>query len=263
MERDTDAPQPGRLADVHMWEVHGLYTARAQAFRDETGRALALITVREGDRVMNRRSEAGAFRERARKDFFPQDTEPPTIIFNVRNPALRFEGTTNIGTVDFYPGSDVCVGIHDTDPADMELLDRLGAEWGEGSGFVPYVPPTPTRVLVLRRIPVSELPESNIRRDMARYMATDWAEAVAIAILAERRENIPEGLPEDVADAAGCLFYDPMGLIRDPDGTVRWMNGQHRGEAMRRQGVEETIVEERRPIDAPPLSGEIRVIITL
>ncbi|WP_336513281.1 hypothetical protein [Mycobacteroides abscessus] len=212
---------------------------------------------------MNRCGEAGAFRERAWRDFFPQDTEPPTVIFNVRNPALRFAGATNVGTVDFYPGSDVCVGIHDTDPADVELLDRLDAEWDEGSGFVPYVPPTSTRVLVVRRIPVCELPATRIFRDMARYMATDWGQAVAVAIRAERRENIPEDLPEDVADAAGSLFYDPMGLIRDPDGTVRWMNGQHRGEAMRRQGVEETIVEEKRRIDAPPLPGEIRVIITL
>ncbi|WP_078277995.1 hypothetical protein [Mycobacteroides franklinii] len=268
MERDSyDAngtPRLGRTADQHMWEVYGgIYTARAQAFRDETGRALALITVREGDHVMNRRSEAGAFRDRAWKDFFPHDGEPPALIFNVRNPALRFEGNTNIGTVDFYPGSDVCLGIHDTDLADMELLNRLGAEWDEGSGFVPYVPPTPTRVLVLRRIPVSELPASRIFRDMTRHLAGDWGRASAIAIQAQRREGIPEDLPEDVADAAHCLFYDPMGLIRDPNGAVRWMNGQHRAEAMRRQGVEETLVQEKRRIDAPPYPGEIREIMRL
>ncbi|SIM26142.1 Uncharacterised protein [Mycobacteroides abscessus subsp. abscessus] len=258
---NSGTPGVGRSADHHMWEVYGLYSARAQAFREDSGRALALITLRDGDRVMNRASEASAFRERAWKDFFPRDDEPPTLIFNVLNPRLRFDGGSTIGTVEFYPGTEVFRRIQDTDPADVELLNGLGAEWDEGAGFIPYLPPARSHVLVLRRIPVSELPASNVYEDMAPFMEADWAEAVAIALRAGQREDIPEGLPKVLADAASCLFYDPMGLIRLPGEEVRWMNGQHRGEAMRRQGVAEALVEETRPIDAPPFPGDIRRII--
>ncbi|SKM81308.1 hypothetical protein [Mycobacteroides abscessus] len=258
---NSGTPGVGRSADHHMWEVYGLYSARAQAFRDESGRALALITVRDGDRVISRSSEASAFRKCAWMDFFPRDHEPPTLIFNVLNPRLRFNGNSSIGTVEFYPGSEVFRRIQDTDPADVELLNRLGAEWDEGSGFIPYVPPPRSHVLILRRIPVSELPASNIYEDMEPFMKADWAEAVAIALRAGRREDLPEGLPRVLADAAGCLYYDPMGLIRLPGEEVRWMNGQHRGEAMRRQGVVETLVQETRTIGAPPLPGDIQRII--
>ncbi|MGH3726494.1 MAG: hypothetical protein ACRDUS_20495 [Mycobacterium sp.] len=259
---DGGTSRTGRIADHHMWEVYGGHAARAQAFRDESGGALALITLRVGDRVVSYVNEAETVRERAREDLFPHDSVPPVLIFNVLNPLLRFSGSSAVRTVDFHQNGDFH-RIQDTAPADVDLLNRLGAEWDEGSGFVPYVTPPRTDVLVVRRIPVSELPASDTSQDMTPFMAVDWSEATAIAIRAGRREDIPEGLPEDIADAAGCLFYDSMGLIREPGQEVRWMNGQHRGEAMRRQGVEETIVQEKRRIDAPPLPGELRQIIAL
>jgi hypothetical protein len=34
-----------------------------------------------------------------------------------------------------------------SDASDVQTLDRLGAEWDEGAGFVPYTPPPPTHAL--------------------------------------------------------------------------------------------------------------------
>jgi hypothetical protein len=56
---------------------------------------------------------------------------------------------------------------------------------------------------------------------------------------------------------ARTLLHEPVELERDA-GKVWWVNGQHRTEAMLRQGVKETIMRDKRLIDEPPLRGEIR-----
>lgn len=56
---------------------------------------------------------------------------------------------------------------------------------------------------------------------------------------------------------ARTLLHEPVELERDA-GKVWWVNGQHRTEAMLRQGVKETIMRDERLIDEPPLRGEIR-----
>lgn len=38
-------PATGRLVDIHMWTIRDGWTSRAQAFRDETGRTFALLTM--------------------------------------------------------------------------------------------------------------------------------------------------------------------------------------------------------------------------
>lgn len=64
-------------------------------------------------------------------------------------------------------------------------------------------------------------------------------------------------VPRDVAAAARTLLDEPVELARDAD-TVWYVNGQHRTEAMLRQGVEEAVMLGTRLIDEPPLPGEIR-----
>ena len=59
-----------------------------------------------------------------------------------------------------------------------------------------------------------------------------------------------------MAAAARTLLDEPVELARDAR-KVWHVNGQHRTEAMLRQGVEEAVMVDTRLIDEPPLPGEI------
>jgi hypothetical protein len=247
---------PGRIADVHMWTIRDGWTSRVQAFRDETGRTFALITRREGDRGPHFNG-AEMFRTDAWEQFFPDDQTPPILIANVLDPHLKFDDDPHVVTIDFDAD-----GIFDhhyaTEPADIETLDRLGAEWDEGAGFVPYTPPPPKYAHVWRRFQVQDLPARRLFRDMQRYMEVDWGQAVSVAIQAiEAHGDIPDKVAPDVAAAARTLIHEPVELEREAD-KVWWVNGQHRTEAMLRQGVEETLLRDKRLIDGPHLPGEMR-----
>lgn len=247
---------PGRKADMHMWHLDERKTSRVQVFRGEKGNGLALITLRDGDFAASHVNNAVRYRRLIWEEFFPKDSVPPTLIANLLHPELWLEDKPSVVEIEFDDGGRFrCES--EIDPETLTQLNRLGAQWDEGAGYVPYSPPPPTTAVVLRRIAVSELPESNLFRGMARYLAVDWVEATAIALRAGRWESIPSGLPFAMHEAVRSLFNDPMCLSRPEGKPVSWMNGQHRGEAMRRQGVVETIIEEKRPIDAAPLPGEL------
>ena len=268
---------PGRIADVHMWTIRDGWTSRAQAFRDEAGRTFVLITRREGDTGPGHINGAEMFRTDSWAQFFPDDQTPPTLIANnLDDPAGSF--FPQIVTIEFSADGifDCCQA---TDPDDIRTLDRLGAEWDEGAGYVPYIPPPPTSVFVLRRMRVRDLPPRELSSDIERrdshfqqvYMAVDWGRAVRFALqLIEATADEPglffwrvseaiipaeAEVPSNVASEAKSLCTNPIWLQRNAD-EVRYMNGRHRAEAMLRQGVEETIVRETRLIDAPPLPGE-------
>lgn len=249
--------RPGRKADVHMWHVDAVGTSRVQAFRDELGHGMTLVTLRDGDRGASHVNAAEKYRSKIWTEFFPKDKTPPTLIFNLLNPHLRFEGWPRVVAME-YDAKGIFAHEREVDANELETLNRLGARWDEGADFVPYIPPPPSHAIVLRRILVSELPDSQPFRDMDRYLAVNWAAASAVALQAVNNCDLPVDLPADVAEAAGSLFYEPISLIREWDEPLRFMNGQHRAEAMRQQGVVETIVEEIRPIDAEPFPGELR-----
>ncbi|MFV8227348.1 hypothetical protein [Mycolicibacterium fortuitum] len=250
-------PTPsGRLADVHMWTIRGGWTSRAQAFRDETGHTFVLFTMRIGDRGPGHINGADMFRHDAWAEFFPDEQAPPTLIVNVLNPHLKLHDSPHIVTLNF--DEDGRFDYHRaTDPADIQTLNGLGAQWDEGAGFVPYTPPPPQAAYVWRRHPVKDLPPRHLFRDMKPFMEADWGKAVKAAIEAiQNGGQLPDGVPPSVADAASTLLYEPVELRREL-GRVSYVNGQHRTEAMLRQGVEETVLRERRLIAGPPLPGEI------
>lgn len=252
---DSDAP--GRIADVHMWTIRDGCTSRVQAFRDESGRTFALITWRQGDKGIGPITDADMYRTDVWEQFFPDDQTPPILIANRLNPYTKLEDSAQIVTLDF--DADGTFDYHHaTDLADIQTLDRLGAEWDQGTGFVPYTPPPPRYAHVWRRFQVHELPTRHLFRDMQRYMEADWRQAVAVAIQAiESHGDIPDTVAPDVAAAARTFVHEPVELDREDD-EVWWVNGQHRTEAMLRQGVEETVLRDKRLIDGPPLPGEIR-----
>ncbi|OKH80126.1 hypothetical protein EB73_33725 [Mycobacterium sp. SWH-M3] len=239
-----------------MWTIRGAWTSRIQAFRDETGRTFALITQRTGDRGSGHINGAEMFRDHAWKEFFTGEQAPPILIANVLNPHLKFSDSPQIQTLDF-DDHGIFDRHHAADPADIETLNRLGAEWDEGSGFVPYTPPPPKYTQVWRRFPVKDLPPRDLFRDMEQYMSADWGKAVQVAIEAiHNAGQIPDTVPPSIADAANTLLNESVELARE-DGKVWYINGQHRTEAMLRQGVEETVLRETRLITEPPLPGEI------
>ncbi len=220
-----------------MWTIRDGWTARLQAFRDEAGRAFVLITRREGDRGPGHINGAEMFRTDAWAQFFPHDRTPPILIANVLDPYMKFADSPQIVTLDFDAGG-IFDYHHATDPADIRTLDRLGAEWDEGTGFVPYVPPPPKYAYVWRRFQVQDLPTRRLFRDMQTYMAANWGQAVSVAIQAiEAAGDITDEVPQDVAAAARTLLHEPVELARG-DGEVWWVNGQHRTEAMLRQGTQ-------------------------
>lgn len=240
-----------------MWTIRDGWTSRVQAFRDAAGRTFALITWREGDRGIGPINGADMFRADAWAEFFPDDQTPPIVIANRLDPYTKLEDSEQIVTLDFDAD-----GTFDyqyaTDPADIQTLDRLGAEWDEGTDFVPYTPPPPRYAHVWRRFQVQELPTRQLFRDLQRYMEADWRQAVAVAIQAiESHGDISDTVAPGVAAAARTLVHEPVELDREED-EVWWVNGQHRTEAMLRQGVEETVLRDKRLIDGPPLPGEIR-----
>ncbi|MFV8227350.1 hypothetical protein [Mycolicibacterium fortuitum] len=245
----------GRLADIHMWTIRDRWTSRAQAFRDQTGRTFALLTLRVGDQGPSHINGAEAFRREAWAQFFPNEQAPPTLIVNVLNPRLKLRDP-QIQTLHFDTHG-LFDYHHATDPADIETLNRLGAQWDEGAGFVPYTPPPPKYAHVWRRFPVKDLPQRRLFRDMEPYMHADWGSAVQAAIQAiQDGGQIPTDVPPSVAAAAETLLYESIELARE-DGRVWYINGQHRTEAMLRQGVEETVLLETRLIAERPLPGEI------
>lgn len=249
-------PATGRLVDIHMWTIRDGWTSRAQAFRDETGRTFALLTMRVGDRGLSHINGAESFRNEAWAQFFPREQEPPHLIVNVLNPQLKLEDSPQIQTLDF-DARGIFDYHHATDPADIQTLNRLGAEWDEGADFVPYTPPPPKYAHVWRRFPVKDLPQRRLFRDMEPYMDADWGSAVEVAIrVIQDAGEIPADVPPSVAAAAGTLLYESIELARE-HGRVWYINGQHRTEAMLRQGVEETVLVETRLITEPALPGEI------
>ena len=251
--------RPGRTADIHMWHLDAVATSRVQAFRDERGHGLALITLRDGDRGASHVNAAEAYRRTIWAEFFGKHTAPPTLIFNLLNPRLRYKGWPNVVAID-YDTQGRFAHCREVDAEELATLHRLGAQWDHGGGYVPYTPPPPTHAGVLRRIPVRELPGSQPFRDMGRYLAVDWAAASIAALQGSSEHDLPADLPADIAEAARSLWWDPISLIREPGEPLRFMNGQHRAEAMRQQGAVETIVEELRPVDARPLPGELQTI---
>jgi len=67
-------------------------------------------------------------------------------------------------------------------------------------------------------------------------------------------------VPADAAAAARTLLGEPVELGRE-DGRAWYINGQHRTEAMLRQGVENTLLRHTRAIDGPPFAGELGPVI--
>ncbi|MFZ2241676.1 MAG: hypothetical protein WAV90_19340 [Gordonia amarae] len=255
-------PAARRLADVHMWTIRSRWTSRIQAFRDESGRAIALVTLRDGDVGASHVNGAEKYRDDAWEQFFPEDQAPPILIFNLLDPLLRLGDSSPIVAVEF-DSDGYFRWSGDANAADIEVLDRLGAEWDAGSGYVPYTPPPPTYVQVLRRIAVRDLPPSDPFRGLDDYLSGNWDAASRLALTVAMTGNpMPANTPPDIAAAARSLLDVPIDLIRDPGEPVRFMNGQHRAEAMRRQGVTWTIVSETRKISGPPLPGEIKQLGT-
>jgi hypothetical protein len=181
---------PGRIADVHMWAIRDGWTSRVQAFRDHAGRTFALITRREGDRGPGHINGAEMFRTDAWAQFFPDEQAPPTLIANVLDPNMKFEDSPQIITLDF--DDDGTFDHHyAADPADIATLDRLGAEWDEGTGFVPYAPPPPRYEYVWRRFQVQALPTRRLFRDMQRYMSAEWGAGGVGGDSGDRGERSP------------------------------------------------------------------------
>lgn len=251
----------GRLADEHNWTVLSNTTARIQAFRDQSRRTFALVTRRVGDCGASHINAAKRFRDDAWAQLFAGDAAPPTLIFNLLDldPDRRNTDPAVVQAVFTEDGRFKCCAA--ADPADVELLDSLGAQWDEGAGFEPYVPPEPTEVLVLCRMRVCDLPlPHNLFRDVSTYLVPDWKRAVEVALRcgAADQPSYP-GVPGVIVNAARSLWEDPIMLLDDVRGELSLNNGQHRAEAMRRQGVETAIAALLRPVDAAPLMGEIRV----
>lgn len=259
----SSGAEVGRLADVHMWSVRDGSTSRLQAFRDESGRTYAVTTRRPGDHGPGHVNSAEMFRSGVWMEFFAQEKDAPTLIANVLDPMMKFEDSARIVTLHFDEYGEFIRHVA-ADPADIETLNRLGVEWDAGAGFVPYVPPPPTRALVWRLFPVADLPARNLFRDMWEYMTTDWGQAVdvAVAVVTSGADDVPDDLPADVTYAARTLLRESVELGRD-EGQVWWINGQHRTEAMKRQGVAETLLRDQRGIDEPPLPGELGIIVLL
>ena len=171
-----------------------------------------------------------------------------------------------------------------TGPIPEQLRELIGAaaDFDRGTGYVPYVEPPPTYADVWVADEVRVLPEPEPSRapclllnDPNRewavdgsccwYHSVDWAVAVDLAEAAVRAD--PSDLPAletrgDVrardADGAETLLLIPV-VIGTAAGEDDWyINGQHRTQAMRDQGVTRTLTQRRRGVDDPPLRGEIR-----
>ena len=255
--RHPTAHAVGRFADVHMWRICNRSTSRLQAFRDGDGRGVVLITKREGDTGPSPVNHAEKFRDSAWQQFFPLQARAPRVVFNLLDPFYRWNRDRPVIVVSFRPDG---VLVRSRDATDHELfeLNCLGAEWGDGDGYVPHLPPDPTHGLALRRCSVQELPESNPFREMRTYLEVDWAHAVSVALAARfRTSGIGQDVPNSVAQAARSLWCDPIHLTREPARPLLFANGQHRAEALRRQCAPEAIVEEIRLISDPQLPGEL------
>lgn len=215
-----------------------------------------MITRRAGDAGPGHINGAEMFRADAWTQFFPDEPAPPILIANVLDSLFKFEDSPQIVTLDF-DGDGIFDSHHATDPTDIQTLNRLGAEWDEGANFVPYTPPPPRYAHVWRRFPVKDLPQRHLFRDMHPFMAADWGTAMQVAIQAiQHGGQIPDEVTPSVAAAARTLLYESIELGREAD-RVWYINGQHRTEAMLRQGVEETVLRETRLIAEPTLPGEI------
>lgn len=251
------APSMVQLADEHMWSFDGgSATSRVQAFRGDRGLGIAVVTLRDGDRGPSHINAAEGYRASVWRDFYDGDGDAPVLLFNLLNPTLRMSHLPNVVEATFDSDGDFNItrgarGEH------LQLLEALDVAWDEGSGFVRYLPPAPTDVAVYRRIALSELPATQPFRDLRPYVAVDWRKAVQVALTARTLQNLPTDLPIDIDAAARSLFYDPIELIRERGSSPRFMNGQHRTEALRLQGGTEVIVAEYRPIGSAALPGEL------
>ncbi|SKT51707.1 Uncharacterised protein [Mycobacteroides abscessus subsp. massiliense] len=258
---------PGRRADVHMWVTRHQYgqgTARIQAFRDREGRDIALITLRDGDVDPGPHLAAVEYQRCAWNDFFAESPRPPILIFNLLGSKAPFDAEREILTVDF-PAEGGDLGFADISQHDLIVLNQLGAEWDEGTGFVPLQDPPVTQLKVLRKVAVSELPEGDLFRDMNEFMTVDWAAAVSVAVEclssgSKFPPDLPTHVPRDLAKAAQSFWRKPIRLIVEPGEPPRFDNGQHRTEALRRQNASVAIVLDTRLVDSDPLVGEIAIV---
>lgn len=175
---------PGRRADVHMWVTshqYGSGTARIQTFRDREGRDIALITLRDGDVDPGPHLAAVEYQRCAWHDFFPESPRPPILIFNLLGSKAAFDAEREVIITEFDTDGRY-LGLTDISQHDLIVLNQLGAEWDEGTGFVPLQYPPVTHLEVLRQVAVCELPEGDLFRDMNEFMTVDWAAAVSVAV---------------------------------------------------------------------------------
>ena len=239
-----------------MWTIRDQWTSRAQVFRDEQvehSRCSPCAWVTEGRDTSTAPKLTAT---EAWAQFFPKEQAPPIPIVNVLNPQMKLQDSPQIQTLHFDRGG-LFDYHHAADTADIETLNRLGAEWDEGADFVPYTPPAPKYTRVWRRFPVKDLPQRRLFRDMDTYMTADWGHAVQTAIEAiQTGGQIPADVPPSVAAAARTLLYESIELARE-GGRAWYINGQHRTEAMLRQGVQEAVLIETRLLAEPPLPGEL------
>ncbi|HVG84270.1 MAG TPA: hypothetical protein VM820_07115 [Vicinamibacterales bacterium] len=254
-----------RDVDRHVWKFRiddrrdARGTARIQTFRDQVHRGWALITIRPGDRGPSYVNGAEVFRERAWREFFAADADAPTLVFNLLDPLQVIPGW-EITTVSFDRDGILSHPL----PAPRDLVRRLteaGAEWDAGTE--PQTPkPTSVRaVRVFRLVPLPEMPvPQRLFREMGAYQSVNWSAAVEVAVGAlQNGAPIPDNVGSDVALAAASLWEDP--IVLSDDRPADFVNGQHRAQAMRDQGVKALIIEDRRLADDPPLAGELTVIV--
>ncbi|SHP85343.1 Uncharacterised protein [Mycobacteroides abscessus subsp. abscessus] len=258
---------PGRRADVHMWVTshqYGSGTARIQTFRDREGRDIALITLRDGDVDPGPHLAAVEYQRCAWNDFFPESPRPPILIFNLLGSKAAFDAEREVIITEFDTDGRY-LGLTDISQHDLIVLNQLGAEWDEGTGFVPLQYPPVTHLEVLRQVAVCELPEGDLFRDMNEFMTVDWAAAVSVAVEclssgSKFPPDLPTHVPRDLAKAAQSFWRKPIRLIVEPGEPPRFGNGQHRAEALRRQHATVAIMLDTRLVDSEPLSSEIRIV---
>lgn len=108
---------------------------------------------------------------------------------------------------------------------------------------------------------LSEMPlPQRLFREMGAYRSVNWSVAVEVAVGAlQNGTPIPDNIGSGVAQAAASLWEDP--IVLSDDQPADFVNGQHRTQAMRDQGVKALIIEDRRLTDDPPLAGELTAIV--
>lgn len=238
-----------------MWRGTGFI----QLFTDGDAPTQVLITCRTGDRGGSYINGAEQFYRAAtalcQQLRYPA---PVDVVFNVLPPLPSFSG---IERAVFIPDPERGVFLDRTEAvsaADRELLSTAGADWTAGPGWTPPVA-APADIDVWRVVDIEAVPlPHNLFRGIDNYTGVDWATATATAIDAIRSGGTPPSGSGGVFTAAKSLIYDPIS-ITGRGAAASMENGQHRTEAMRRQGAERVLILDTRPTTADPLDGEIGV----